>query len=151
MHASMATLNLNNPKLPILIHLLVETPASLSFLLAPQSQLPRASPEARLILRNLGGLLLATNLVCLAFLARPVPADEQLTAAVCVGLGTYHVWPAYRAYARIVKGVGGGGGPRRQQQKKVLGGPVVHLVAHLLCLVALVGGGWAGLRMGRWW
>jgi hypothetical protein len=116
------------------LHLLTETPASLSFLLAPHAQLPGASPDALLILRNLGGLLLATNLVCLVLLASPASAvSEQTMALLCVCLGTYHVWPIYRAWVRM--GRGGGGG------EKVLGGPGVHFVVHVVCLGALVGGG----------
>lgn len=141
-------------QLPLLLHLLVETPASLTFLVTPAAQLPPAaarSPEARLVLRNLGGLLLATNLVCLAVLASLAPADaaagdgqqRRLAASVCLCLGTYHVWPAYRAYARL-RGYAGASG----RGNRVLGGPVVHLVAHVLCFVALVGGGGAGILMG---
>jgi hypothetical protein len=122
------------------LHLLTETPASLSFLLAPHAQLPGASPDALLILRNLGGLLLATNLVCLVLLASPASAvSEQTMALLCVCLGTYHVWPIYRAWVRM--GRGGGGG------EKVLGGPGVHFVVHVVCLGALVGvGGWVLVR-----
>ncbi|KAK3332115.1 hypothetical protein B0T19DRAFT_95108 [Cercophora scortea] len=124
-------------KLPFLLHLLVELPASLSFLLHPTSQLPGASPSARLILRNLGGLLLSTNLLCLVFLARPAGHDAT-AGLVALCLGSYHVWPIYRAYARLRYGVGeqGGGGG-----KVLFGGPAVHLVAHVVCLVALVGMG----------
>ncbi|KAK4242796.1 hypothetical protein C8A03DRAFT_39952 [Achaetomium macrosporum] len=132
----------------LLLHLIIETPASLSFLLASTAQLPGASPEARLILRNFGGLHLATNLLCLVFLLRkPAAAGlgngdiEQLTAMSCVCLGTYHVWPIYRAWARMT----GHGGIDVERQKKVLGGPAVHLVVHVACLAALLGGGLAML------
>jgi hypothetical protein len=82
------------------LHLLTETPASLSFLLAPHAQLPGASPDAVLILRNLGGLLLATNLACLVLLLAGSSSSsssgavpEQTLALLWVCLGTYHVWP----------------------------------------------------------
>ena len=124
------------------LHLLTETPASLTFLFTPHSQLPAASPEAKLILHNLGGLLLSTNLICLVLLLTPDRdhADSstnrndevhRLSALVCLCLGTYHVWPLRRAMARM--GVEGG--------RVVLGGPKVHFVVHLVCLGALVGGG----------
>ncbi|KAK4044270.1 hypothetical protein C8A01DRAFT_42939 [Parachaetomium inaequale] len=126
----------------LLLHLLIETPASLSFLLAPYKQLPGASPEAKLILRNFGGLLLSTNLVCLALLFRK-PVDNQLMAMLCACLGTYHVWPIYRAWARMgAHDVGGKVG------EKVLGGPVVHFVVHVVCLGALLGSGVVGLLEG---
>jgi hypothetical protein len=114
---------------------------------APTAQLPGASPEAKLILRNFGGLHLATNLLCLVFLLRKPTAAaasgggngdmEQLTAMSCVCLATYHVWPIYRAWARMT----GYGGVDVGRQKKVLGGPGVHLVVHVACLAALLGGG----------
>lgn len=131
---------------PLLLHLLVETPASLSFLLAPRSQLRGASPEAVLILRNLGGLLLATNLVCLVLLSAGSDGDggsrySRLAASVCLCLATYHVWPAHRAYSRIARGVVGG----KDGGRKVLGGPKVHLAVHLVCLAALLAGGWTGI------
>jgi hypothetical protein len=124
------------------LHLLTETPASLSFLLAPHAQLPGASPDAVLILRNLGGLLLATNLACLVLLLAGSSSSsssgavpEQTMALLCVCLGTYHVWPIYRAWVRMGRGVVGGG------EKVVLGGPGVQFVVHVVCLGALVGGG----------
>ena len=136
-------------KAALTLHLLTETPASLSFLLTPGTQLPGASPEARLILRNFGGLLLATNLACLALLGGGRVHDDggdRVMALFCAGLGTYHVWPIYRAWVRM-------GGEKREgdgspRGKKVLGGPVVHFGVHVVCLVALEGGGVVGLLQG---
>ncbi|KAK4126904.1 hypothetical protein N657DRAFT_180317 [Parathielavia appendiculata] len=135
-------------KQALTLHLLTEVPASLSFLLAPHAQLLGASPEATLILRNLGGLLMATNLVCLAVLLAKPPSDDRLTARLCLCLGTYHVWPIARAWVRMRlrrgahegSGSGSGGGGVREE-KKVLGGPVVHFVVHVICLLAMVGSG----------
>lgn len=135
-------------KQALTLHLLTETPAALSFLIAPAAQLPGATPEAKLILRNLGGLLAATNLACVALLAHWAALPERLSALLCASLGTYHVWPAYRAWARLRmaaaddagRGDEGKGKGRVEKEKKVLGGPVVHLVVHVLCLGALWGG-----------
>ncbi|KAL2147286.1 hypothetical protein VTI28DRAFT_10276 [Corynascus sepedonium] len=90
-------------KLALLLHLFIETPASLSFLLAPRSQLPGASPEAVLILHNLGGLLASTNLVVLVLILSlsPGSATELLAGRLCLCLGTYHVWPIRRAWVRM--------------------------------------------------
>ncbi|KAK4100534.1 hypothetical protein N658DRAFT_516604 [Parathielavia hyrcaniae] len=148
-------------KQALTLHLLTELPASLSFLLAPHAQLPNAGPEATLILRNLGGLLMATNLVCFVLLldgggaatGSTADATDRLTARLCLCLGTYHVWPMVRAWTRMRRGRlhgGSGGGSGREEKKeerKVLGGPVVHFVVHVLCLVAMIGsGGMALLR-----
>lgn len=134
--------------LPLLLHLLIETPASLSFLLTPHLQLPGASPDAKLILRNFGGLLLATNLACLVLLANNYSgtADDTemrtLTARLCLCVGTYHLWPTHRAWARMKRG----GDKGKQGEKKVLGGPKVHLIVHVVCFVALIWGGMLGLK-----
>jgi hypothetical protein len=53
-------------------------------------------------------------------------------------LGTYHVWPIYRAWSRIRVNRDGTGG---KEEKKVLGGPVVHFVVHVVCLVVMQGSG----------
>jgi hypothetical protein len=123
-------------KQALTLHLLTETPASFSFLLAPRAQLPGASPEATLILRNFGGLLMATNLACVVLLTRP--ADDEITALLCLSLGTYHVWPIARAWTRMKWGRQGAR-KEGQGEKKVLGGPVVHFVVHVACLVMMVG------------
>ncbi|ESA42135.1 hypothetical protein GE21DRAFT_8750 [Neurospora crassa] len=167
-------LGLPTSHLPLLLHLLIETPASLSFLLRPESQLPllsssssasSSSPsspspslspsstspspssttstsssssssstalssprsssiitpqqatEARLILRNFGGLLLSVN--CLVFYLlflfphhhrrfsstglRPEneKEGEELIRGITGCLSLYHVFPLYRAWKRI--------------------------------------------------
>ncbi|KAK4199772.1 hypothetical protein QBC40DRAFT_227328 [Triangularia verruculosa] len=135
------TLHIPILKLPLLLHLLVETPASLSFLLLPEAQLPGPSPEATLILRNFGGLLLSTNLIALVFLLRP--HFDSLSALVTLCLGTYHVWPIYRAYSRLKHT--NLGQKKKETDRKVFGGPIVHFWVHLFCLVALVVSGWYGL------
>ncbi|KAL2149353.1 hypothetical protein VTH82DRAFT_8701 [Thermothelomyces myriococcoides] len=143
-------------KLALLLHLLVEIPASLSFLLAPHAQLPGASAEARLILRNLGGLLAATNLIVLVILlsnpaeavsATAAAAAEtyRLTAWLCLCLGTYHVWPIHRAWVRMKWSLSSS---HKKEEKKVLGGPAVHFMVHVLCLTALLGAGLVGVLDG---
>ncbi|KAH6842821.1 hypothetical protein B0I37DRAFT_448228 [Chaetomium sp. MPI-CAGE-AT-0009] len=125
----------------------VGTPASLSFLLFPQSQLPGASAEARLILRNLGGLLLATNLACLALLGGGRVVDDGgadggvTTALFCAGLGTYHVWPTYRAWVRMGSGQG----------KGVLGGRWCILWCMWCVWLRWWGVGWLGCWRGDGW
>ncbi|KAI0477457.1 hypothetical protein GGR56DRAFT_409955 [Xylariaceae sp. FL0804] len=117
-------------KTAFVAHGVVETAAAFSFILRPESQLSPCTPAARLILRQYGGLLLASSLVCLAVLLEPGFSDTARLLAAA--LGTYHLWPTYRAYVRI-----------RQQQHHaehkaavaVLGGPPVHFFVHALCLV----------------
>lgn len=144
--------------IPILLHLLIETPgassqippyfpsppslthvvyttASLSFLLRPQVQLRQRDPsplaqEAALICRSYGGLLLATNLFCAHFLLRDT--FDEVSVALARSLALYHVFPIARAWARIRQG---------GRHEDALGGPVVHLLVHVILLASLL---WAG-------
>lgn len=128
--------------LPFVFHLLIETGAAASFIFRPEQQLPGCSAAARLILRQYGGLLLSTNLVCLVAIFHhhhqpPSCGTGATTRLLAAALGTYHAWPIHRALARLrykVQGDGGGdsGGGA------ALGGPVVHLVVHSLCLAAFL-------------
>ncbi|KAK0672937.1 hypothetical protein QBC41DRAFT_343291 [Cercophora samala] len=145
------TLHIPLVKLPLLLHLLTETPASISFLLFPQTQLPTADPNpaaALLILRNFGGLLLSTNLIALVFLLRP--AFDSLSALVTLSLASYHVWPIYRAYSRLLlqqqrPNLTKGKKQHDVNRNLVLGGPIVHFWVHICCLIGLVLSGWHGL------
>ncbi|KAK4229486.1 hypothetical protein QBC38DRAFT_472526 [Podospora fimiseda] len=125
-------------QLPLIFHLMIELPASISFLLFPQTQLPGASEETILILRNFGGLLLSTNLLVIIFLLYGGHQTlNDLGGWILLCLGSYHFWPIWRAWIRIKRMSREGG----NKQKKVLGGPVVHFWVHLGCLVTLCFGG----------
>ncbi|KAI0015189.1 hypothetical protein F4780DRAFT_107847 [Xylariomycetidae sp. FL0641] len=118
-------------KLPFALHAVIETAAAHSFIFHPQQQLPACSPAAKLILRQYGGLLLCSNLVCLVVLTRP--ECHEVVHLFAIALGSYHVWPCYRALARIRHD------PKPQMAKpSPLGGPVVHLIVHLVCLVLFI-------------
>lgn len=114
-------------KLPFAAHALIETAAALSFIFSPDKQLPGCNIAAKLILRQYGGLLLSTNLTCLVILADPGFTDT--TRLFAAALGTYHVWPCYRAYIRIRNDTGASG-----KGQSTLGGPVLHLIVHSACL-----------------
>ncbi|KAF6809920.1 hypothetical protein CSOJ01_06629 [Colletotrichum sojae] len=120
-------------KLPFLIHPIIETAGALSFILRPESQLPRPSIAAHLILQSLGGLLLSTNLICLAFLWRQ--EFDDTSRLVAASLAFWHVWPCWRAYVRLTRpGVDG----KASVQTKTLGGPVVHLSVHAMLFLSFV-------------
>lgn len=128
-------------------HLLVELPASLSFLLGPGKQLqdPNPSPEAVLVCQSYGGLLLSTNVLCLLFLCyNGGDSDSDVvdaTAMVAASLAVYHVFPVWRAWSRIRSQ--GRLGRGWAKQADALGGPYVHLVVHVLTFCSLA---WAGLH-----
>lgn len=115
-------------KLPFVLHAVIETAAALSFIFTPDRQLPGCNVAAKLILRQYGGLLLSTNLICLAILSEP--GFSPLARLLAAALGTYHIWPCYRAYIRIYHDLG-----VSVEKKPVLGGPQLHLMVHLVCLV----------------
>lgn len=114
-------------KLPFAAHVLIETAAAVSFILSPDKQLPGCNTAAKLILRQYGGLLLSTNLICIIILFEPGFTD--VTRLFAAALGTYHVWPCYRAYIRIRHDTGVSG-----KEQPALGGPLLHLIVHLTCL-----------------
>jgi hypothetical protein len=124
-------------------HVLIEAPASLSFLLDAPKQLreSRPSPEAVLVCQSYGGLLVATNVLCLLLLyCRGITTFDDASAIIAASLAIYHVMPMRRAWVRI-KAQGAGRG--WLQQADVLGGPYVHLAVHALLFVSLT---WAGLH-----
>ncbi|KAI1278306.1 hypothetical protein F5Y07DRAFT_71757 [Xylaria sp. FL0933] len=115
-------------KLPFVMHAAVETAAGVSFIVHPERQLPGCAPAAKLILRQYGALLLASSMICFIIIASPA-CGTTTTRLMAAALGSYHVWPCHRALTRIrdealdeVKGT------------SVLGGPLVHLLVHSLCL-----------------
>ncbi|KAI1632911.1 hypothetical protein F4809DRAFT_57767 [Biscogniauxia mediterranea] len=112
-------------KLPFAAHAVIETVAALSFIFRPDAQLPGCSPAARLILRQYGGLLLASSFVCAAVLVADPGLEDatMMMRLLAVALGTYHVWPCHRAWVRL-----------RSGSSATLGGPALHLVVHLVCL-----------------
>lgn len=129
--------------LALLFHVLVEAPASLSFLLNAPKQLQQSkpSPEAVLVCQSYGGLLAATNVLCILFVfCRGSTNFDDASAIIAVSLAMYHVMPLRRAWVRI-KAQGAGRG--WLQQADALGGPYVHLMVHVLLLVSLT---WAGLH-----
>lgn len=129
--------------LALLLHLLVEVPASVSLLLWAPRQLrePDPNPEAVLICQSYGGLLLSTNVLCFLFLFYRGGDFDDATALLAASLAVYHVFPIWRAWVRIRRQ----GWPGRgwAQQAETLGGPPVHLVVHVLLFLSLT---WVGLR-----
>lgn len=129
--------------LALIFHVLIETPASLSFLLNAPKQLreSRPSPEAVLVCQSYGGLLVATNVLCLLLMySRGLATFDDASAIVAASLAIYHVMPMRRAWVRATAQ---GAGRGWLQQADALGGPCVHFIVHALLLVSLT---WAGLH-----
>ncbi|KAI0102255.1 hypothetical protein GGR51DRAFT_527603 [Nemania sp. FL0031] len=119
-------------KLAFLMHAIIETAAGLSFILHPEGQLPGCTPTAKLILRQYGGLLLASSMACLVVVIDS-SLDSTTMRLLAVALGSYHIWPCYRALIRIQTET-----RHRAKEASVLGGPPVHLLVHAVCLSLFV-------------
>ncbi|KAI1118210.1 hypothetical protein F5Y14DRAFT_399590 [Nemania sp. NC0429] len=115
-------------RLAFLSHAIIETAAGISFILHPEGQLPACTPAGKLILRQYGGLLLASSMVCLVIVADP-DISLATTRLMAVALGSYHVWPCHRALIRIRTEALSGA-----KERTVLGGPLVHFIVHVICL-----------------
>ncbi|KAF5601910.1 hypothetical protein FPCIR_2151 [Fusarium pseudocircinatum] len=119
--------------IPFLIHTLIETPAALTFILKPSSQLQPLPPSAALILQSFGGLLLTSNLIALIFIRRPF---DDATRQAALAFSFWHLWPSYRAYRRM-------NGYTEEEEEapttKTLGGPLVHLGVHIVLLAMFLG------------
>lgn len=114
-------------KLPFAFHAAIETAAALSFIFRPETQLPRCTPAAKLILRQYGGLLISSNLICLIVIVQPtLDSTSRLLAAA---LGSYHLWPSYRALVRLRSSV-----PGDSTSVSPLGGPALHLAVHIVSI-----------------
>lgn len=111
-------------QVPLFLHLCVELPASLSFLLRPSATLTVPQPYSHGVIRQYALLLLTTNIIVVLLLMRPM---DLLTHQVCGALVLYHIGPFIRAATRI----------RKQEPGSALGGPIVHAFAHTVCIISL--------------
>lgn len=109
----------------LLLHLIVEVPASMNFLLRPSATLSIPQPQAHAVIRQYALLLMSTNLIALALLMREM---DQLSGKIAGALALYHIGPITRAFSRIQK----------RESGSVLGGPRLHAFVHVLCAVTLV-------------
>ncbi|TLS28833.1 hypothetical protein PpBr36_00309 [Pyricularia pennisetigena] len=129
-------------KLPLVLHIVAETGAANSFIRHPRTQLrirgadhADVQREADLVCANLGGALVATNLVALVVLLRPgdTAALDETSRLLVLALASYHIWPMYRAFARLTSP-----GAALKYQDVPMGGPAVHLIVHWVCFASLL-------------
>lgn len=116
--------------------------ACLSFLLQPRVQLRERNPsaEAVLVCRSYGGLLLATNLLCVQFLFRRDGSFDGASVILARSLAFYHLFPIARAWTRSRQHQVHD--QEQGQQRDALGGPFVHLTVHVILLASLL---WAAI------
>ena len=111
---------------PFLLVILIELPPSILFLFKPDGQFPVVEPQARAVIRQYALLLHTVNLIALVCCIRPVDETSRLIAGA---MSLYQVGPSIRAAIRLGRGEKWLGGS--------LGGPLVHLVVHVICLASL--------------
>ncbi|KAH7375291.1 hypothetical protein B0T11DRAFT_270041 [Plectosphaerella cucumerina] len=129
-------------KLPLLLHVAVESAAATSFICKPSSQIKDPSLEVQLVLQSLGGSLLSTNLVSLVFIFRP--EFDTTSRLVAASLASWHLWPMRRAWVRLSIAAAGNGVKEKKQTRGsqdpvVFGGPSVHLAIHAALFISLLG------------
>lgn len=110
--------------LALCLHILIETPASINFFLCPSSTLNTPQPHAHSVIRQYALLLLVTNI--LAGLCVGGLIDEDAGRKIVGVLAIYHIGPIIRAASNL------------RRKRKTLGGPLLHLLVHSICLFGLV-------------
>lgn len=88
----------NGLKLGFLLHILIEVPASINFLVYPSGQLGSPSPQAHPIIRQYALLLMTSVVIAIIYMLRPL---DSTSGQVAGALGIYHVGPSLRSIARL--------------------------------------------------
>lgn len=108
-----------------LLHLIIETAASINFLLRPSATLLVPQPHSHGVIRQYALLLISSNIIAAVMLNREV---DSTSGKVAGALGVYHFGPVVRAVSRIVQRSSGSG----------LNEPWLHAFAHMLCGTCLL-------------
>lgn len=119
--------------LAFLLHVIVEIPAFLNFLLFPSGQLSTSTPHAHPVVRQYALLILTSVLIASAFVTR---VNDELSGQIAGSLALYHIGPSIRAISRL---------HRRSQLGKPLlfSEPSLHLFVHSICCAGLTQLFWA--------
>lgn len=108
-----------------LLHLVIETAASVNFMLRPSATLLAPQPHSHAIIRQYALLLISSNIIAVVMLNREV---DTTSGKIAGALGVYHFGPVMRAVSRIVQKSSGRG----------LNEPWLHAFAHVLCGTCLL-------------
>ncbi|OAL36181.1 hypothetical protein AYO20_04595 [Fonsecaea nubica] len=121
--------------LGFLVHVVIEIPACLSFYLFPSRQLGVHTPHAHAVIRQYAALILASVLVAMVFVNKPL---DDTSGKVAGALAIYHVAPSIRSVNRLVT--------QAQLQKPIIiSEAFLYLVVHVICFVALLRDAWCAL------
>ena len=108
-----------------LLHMIIETAASINFILRPSATFLVPQPHSHGVIRQYALLLISSNIIAAVMLNREVDATSGNIAGA---LGVYHFGPLVRAVSRIVEKSSGSG----------INGPWLHAFAHMLCGTCLL-------------
>ena len=135
----------------ILIHIALETPAGLNFILRPSHTLRSPSPAALPVIRQYGLVLLVMNGVLLLLLANQYHFkegtiagapdnesavtyfhdNEQFLGRICGVLSIYHIGPVLRAIEKRSQ--------KAMPGVEAYGGPTIVITAHGIAWAVLLG------------
>ena len=110
--------------LSLILHLCIELPGSINFMLRPSSTLSKPQPQSHGVIRQYALLLMSTNIMVMLLLIKPM---DELTQQISGALALYHTAPIIRAVSRI----------RSQEAGRALGGPWLHALVHSVCAAIL--------------
>lgn len=111
-----------------MLHIIIEVPAAINFMVQPSKQLGILTPHAHAIIRQYAVLLLSSILISFTFVSRPL---DSLTRNIAGSLAIYHVGPFLRSWARLKS-------QSKQSLPVLLSEAALYLVCHLLCGMALL-------------
>jgi hypothetical protein len=122
-----------SPSFSLILHILVEIPATVGFLLFPSATLPQPQAHAHSVIRQYGLLLGCTNLIIASLIvsksSMPVTMYYSLLESRVAGaLALYHLGPLWRAASRLHRG---------EKPQNVFARPILHFVLHAVCLASL--------------
>jgi hypothetical protein len=115
-----------------LLHIVIEVPAALNFLLFPSRQLTIYSPQAHAVVRQYAVLLFTSVIISALFLFR---IHDELSGQVAGALSLYHIGPSIRSVARLRTRLREGRGLFPSE-------PAFYLVLHMLAGAALSHSWW---------
>lgn len=115
-------------KLGFLLHICIEIPAFVNFILFPSKQLGQLTPHAHPIVRQYALLLLSSIIIAACFLPRQ---HDNLTSQIAASLAIYHIGPSVRSVSRLRQQARSG---RRIWYSEAF----LYLVVHLACGCSLL-------------
>lgn len=110
------------------LHIAIEIPAAINFMLFPSKQLQIHTPHAHAVIRQYALLLLSSVLISMLFVSRPA---DDLSRFVAGSLAIYHIGPALRSCGRMSR-------QKAEAQPVFLSEAFLYLCCHFVTGVSLV-------------